>query len=146
MQKSVPHPPDRMQGLRNYAFQKDIEDKFSTTNYGTEVRDVYRNKKRSYIITDIDGWGRGINYAATGSGFQASVKTNEPGYTAKAPFISFTDAIFNTPVINTAAPPADVIGHSPVAISVAYNGAITNDAGLDLRYRTKKVLIENEFV
>ncbi|GFS44171.1 hypothetical protein TNIN_157711 [Trichonephila inaurata madagascariensis] len=61
------------------------------------------------LLTSMD-WGRGINYAAAGRGFQASVKINEPGYTATAPFISFTDALFNTPVINTAAPPSDVIG------------------------------------
>ncbi|GFR01932.1 hypothetical protein TNCT_204701 [Trichonephila clavata] len=133
--------------LGNYAFQNDIVDKLGPSNYRTERRDAHRNKKRSFIINGIDGWATGINNGAAGRGFQVSIKTNEPGYTTKAPSISFKDTGMNTPVINSAAPPTEVVGHaSPVAISVAYYGAITNDAGPDLRYRTKKVLIENDFV
>ncbi|GFT13554.1 adult-specific rigid cuticular protein 15.7, partial [Nephila pilipes] len=132
-------------GLVNHVIHYDIKDKLGTTNHKAEVRDSYGKKKGSFTIADNDGGSRRVEYVTDRNGFMSSVKTNELETTASSSTAALIASPYDeliTSVMNHAVPLATIVGQaSPVAVHVPYNGAITNDAGLDLRYGTGKVLI-----
>jgi len=68
----------------NYAFGYDIVDEYGAANGRQEKGDAHGNKVGSYIIKDIDGRSRRVDYVADAYGFRATIGTNEPGTATSA--------------------------------------------------------------
>jgi len=69
----------------NYAFGYDIVDPYGAKNAREEKGDGHGNVVGSYLLKDIDGRVRKVNYVADKYGFRASIDTNEPGTGNKDP-------------------------------------------------------------
>ncbi|CAL1287735.1 unnamed protein product [Larinioides sclopetarius] len=118
----------------NYAISYGIKDGLGATNSRAEVRDVHGNKKVTYTIADIDGRARRVDYVADGLGFQATIKTNQPGIAASAPAAALIASSYAGPVslvVNHVAPVDPVAVAAPaIAATIAYGGVIGHGAAL----------------
>jgi len=77
-------------GHGNYLFGYDIKGPHGEHSAQTEKGDAYGNKVGSYLIHDVDGRQRRVDYTADAHGFRAVVNTNEQGtlsgFTANAQY------------------------------------------------------------
>ncbi|KAI2809433.1 hypothetical protein RDWZM_003291 [Blomia tropicalis] len=62
-----------------YKFGYDITDPYGAKNSRKESDDGYGNRHGSYSIYDKDGRYRVVDYVAGKKGFQAKIRSNEPG-------------------------------------------------------------------
>ncbi|XP_067128370.1 adult-specific rigid cuticular protein 15.7-like [Centruroides vittatus] len=106
----------------NYAFNYQIVNGVGATNGRSEVGDGWGNKRGSYVIGDIDGRARRVEYVADAAGFRAVVKTNEPGTALSAPAAAAVASPYTGPISGSPA----VVAHVPVApvAAVGYKGVV----------------------
>ncbi|XP_067145055.1 adult-specific rigid cuticular protein 15.7-like [Centruroides vittatus] len=105
----------RQDDFGNYAFNYQIVNGVGATNGRSEVGDGWGNKRGSYVIGDIDGRARRVEYVADGLGFRAVVKTNEPGTALSAPAAAAVASPYTGPISGSPA----VVAHAPVAVAAA---------------------------
>ncbi|XP_023217680.1 adult-specific rigid cuticular protein 15.7-like [Centruroides sculpturatus] len=100
----------RQDDFGNYAFNYNIVNGVGATNGRSEVGDGWGNKRGSYVIGDIDGRARRVEYVADAAGFRA-VKSR----------IDLGAVVAHAPVAVAAAPVAAVA--APVA-AFGYKGVV----------------------
>ncbi|XP_067145054.1 adult-specific rigid cuticular protein 15.7-like isoform X2 [Centruroides vittatus] len=110
----------RQDDFGNYAFNYQIVNGVGATNGRSEVGDGWGNKRGSYVIGDIDGRARRVEYVADGAGFRAVVKTNEPGTALSAPAAAAIASPYTGPISGSPA----VVAHAPVAVAAAPVAAV----------------------
>ncbi|XP_023218189.1 adult-specific rigid cuticular protein 15.7-like [Centruroides sculpturatus] len=113
----------------NYAFNYQIVNGVGATNGRSEVGDGWGNKRGSYVIGDIDGRARRVEYVADAAGFRAIVKTNEPGTALSAPAAAavaspYTGPISGSPAVVAHVPVAPVAAVATPVAAVGYKGVV----------------------
>lgn len=108
----------------NYAFSYDIVDEYGAANGRQEKGDAQGNKVGSYVIQDIDGRARRVDYVADAYGFRATIGTNEPGTATSslgdATVLSTAPVLTAAPVTKVLAAPAPLLAPAPAILSASY--------------------------
>ncbi|GIY00523.1 hypothetical protein CEXT_789621 [Caerostris extrusa] len=137
---ALPVVSEETEPSKPYSFNYVAENEEGGSSSRTETSDETGTVRGSYTITDVDGRSRVVEYVAGVDGFQANIRTNEPGADNSAPaHVSIDFNAEQAKAIQLSAPVRHevvkpVVAHQNVRSSDHHQNVRSSDHHQNVRY------------